>query len=528
MGEWKPFKKKSFACLVFFLLTATLLLPQVTGEQGVSSKPLNENHAPGLTDRFRYHRVTEELMNHRINRNGFLEGFLNIEIHTRCDATEKSRKLSLFTPDAIDIDNNNATGIDGKDIEAQVILFPWIELEPDIAIGFIVSLSVQRLGEEIKDKNVSVSLNITIGDTRIQLGYLSPDKPGNEVPESVTTTFMPLLYPFQQGIGFRLALIPQYDNGDQGNKTITLYACYSRENMERGFSLTFDPAIETQMEFKPAKEEGQWQYTFYRFGEIESKVTAMVEKTKDGKEKKVTVIINKLPKEMTFSLQVSPFTKGGGTLLYESTSTFDVDMRVETDELGICRYATIRRTPRRLYATWEPSLVNGSYLLSTESEGTTFILQDNLVDPIINLTVRNLQTIDLRATWNLTQPGNFTLIKTGGLNVNLLFTLDEWRANINTELTAELLSVSWHLNVSGHMGVDTNWDPATTTTIEIRSDELGFKITAETLKAEDFLLQWVLWPPQEWDISWSGEIDFFSLAIDIFVEGSWYHLWPPT
>lgn len=126
--------------------------------------------------------------------------------------------------------------------------------------------------------------------------------------------------------------------------------------------------------------------------------------------KKVTTVVNKLPKEMTFSLQVSPFTRGGGMPLYESTSTFDVELRVETDELGICGYATIQRTPRRLYATWESSLVNGWYLLSTESDGTTFTLQDNLVednlvDPLINLTVRNLQTIDLHATWNLTQPG---------------------------------------------------------------------------------------------------------------------------
>lgn len=201
---------------------------------------MNENYDAGLTDRFRYHRVTEELMSHKVNGNGFLDGFLNI--HTRCAATEKSGKLSLFTLDAIDIDNDNTTGVNRKDIKVQAILFPWIELEPDIALGFIVSLSVQRLGEEIKDKNVSVSLNITIGDIRIQLGYLSSDKPGNEVPESLTATFMPLLHPLQQGIGFRLALIPHYDNAE-GNKTITLYARHGRENIERGFSLTFDPVV---------------------------------------------------------------------------------------------------------------------------------------------------------------------------------------------------------------------------------------------------------------------------------------------
>lgn len=80
---------------------------------------------------------------------------------------------------------------------------------------------------------------------------------------------------------------------------------------------------------------------------------------------------------------------------------------------------------------------------------------------------------------------DFTLIKTGGLNVNLLFMLfilHEWRANINNELTAELLSLSWYLNVSGYMGVDTNWYPATATTVEVRSEELGFMLTAEIFK----------------------------------------------
>ncbi|HEC81962.1 MAG TPA: hypothetical protein ENI42_06025 [Thermoplasmatales archaeon] len=445
-------------------------------------------------------------------------------VHTECDGVEVSKQLRWNVYEGFNVDNDNGTGVNGMDVEVKYIVFPWVEFEPDFAVGMIFSLSVNRLGEEVKNKNLTVSLDATVGGTKVEVGYWSPNESGNVVPDSVTLTFMPLYYPLE-GLGFRLALLPNYSSGVE-NKTLVLFADYKRSEVERRYSIRFDPAVETQVEFKPTKSEGKWRYTFIRFSEIETLVTTVVKNVVGSSEKETTLVIDKLPEEMSFYLQTTPFTSEGGMFLYESTNTFNVNLQVVSSDVGVCRYITLLNTPRRLEAKWVPNRLNGSYSLSVESNNTRFMLRDSVFDPSVNLTVSNLHDVDLRAFWNLSQPGNFTLTKSRGLVADLSFKLGDWHADVNTRLTSERLFLSWYLNVSGYMFVDTDWEPATTTEVEISSEDLGFRVSAETLKAEDFLIQWVLWPPEDWDLSWSGEIDFVDLSIDIFSEGSWYHLWP--
>lgn len=453
-------------------------------------------------------------------------GFFSATLHTECDGVNVSRELKWNVYEPVNVDNDSGTGVNGMDVEVKYIVFPWVEFEPEFAVGMIFTLSVNTIGEEVKDKNLTVYLDVTIGGSRIELGYQSPNETGNEAPDSVTVTFMPLYYP-REGVGFRLALLPNYVD-DVENKTLVLFADYHREEVERRFSVRFDPAVEAQAEFKPVKSKGKWRYSFMRFSDVETIVTATVKNIVGSTEKRTTLIIDKLPEEMSFSLQVTPFTSEGGMFLYESTSIFNVKLQVISNETGVCKYITLLNTPRRVKAKWNPARLNGSYSLSVESNNTRFMLRDTPIDPTVNLTVTALQNIDLAATWNLSQPGNFTLTKGEGLLVDLNFKIGDWHAKVNSRLTSEKLSLSWYLNVSGYMFIDTDWQPVATTNAEIRSEDLGFRVSAETLKAEDFLLQWVLWPPQEWNLSWSGEIDFVDLNIDIFSEGSWYHLWPPS
>ncbi|KAA0007501.1 MAG: hypothetical protein FE035_01640 [Thermoplasmata archaeon] len=504
--------------VVFVMLISTLFASTLVNAD--VSQDFNTSFSKKLVEKPSTVRLIERLSERSVSSNNLFGAV----VHINCDGVKVSKELKWNTYKAIDVDKNNTTGVNGMDVEVKYIVFPWVEFEPEFAVGMIFSLSVNRLGKEVKNKNLTVSLNTTIGGTKVEVGYMSPNETGNEVPDSVTVTFMPLYYPMEC-VGFRLALLPNYRSGVE-NKTLVLFTNYERENTEKGFSVKFDPAVETQVEFKPTKSEGEWKYTFMRFSEVETLVTAKVKNVVGSSEKETTVIVDKLPEEMSFSLQLTPFTSEGGVFLYESTNVFNVKLEVISSETGVCKYITLLNTPKKVEAKWNPMRLNGSYSLSVVSNNTRFMLRDTPFNPAVNLTVTAVQDLDLMATWNLSQPGNFTLTKSRGLVANLDFKIGDWYAKVNSRLSSDKLFLSWYLNVSGYISIDTDWQPASTTNVEMRSESRGFKVSAETLKAEDFLLQWVLWPPQEWNLSWSGEIDFVDLNIDIFSEGSWYHLWP--
>ena len=518
-------KKRKFTILVVIMMVCTMLISGVAGSIAISSPVSGDDvigeNGSGLSDRFQYHRIIED-MNNRENEKNLLNGLFDVVIHTKCGDVEKSKELDWVRVDKIDVDDDDGTGIDGKDIEIKYLIFPWMEFEPDLAVGAIFSITIDRITEDIKDENFTVTLETTFGESEVQVGYWSPDTEGNEVPDSVTVSLMVLYYPFQKGIGYKLALIPDYDGGND-NKEIVMLANYCRGDIERDFSIKFDPAIETQIEYKPTRSEGVWQYEFIRFSESDSTVTTTLRKVDGAEERKTTFVIDKLPKEMSFMLEFSPLAQGGGKLLYESDEMYDTELRIETDFPGECKYAIVKNTPRRISAEWNPSLLNGFCSIDIESEGTDFILKDSLIDPDVNLSINNLGSSDLTATWNLSQPGSFTLVKTPGTGVDIHLKMYDWIANISAEMTSEYLSFSWYLDMSGFLAIDTNWDPVAAVEIEIRAEGIGIGIIAEPLRAEDFYLEWTVSPLQ---IDWQGFIDPLSMDIYLFLESiGWIQIW---
>ena len=99
-------------------------------------------------------------------------GLLSSTVYTNCNGAEKSTDVSFGVLNAIDVDNNPNTGLNGADIRVQFLLLPWIEFDPTLAIGGLFTINVERLGEEIKDADFRVALEVKL-DTDISTHWVS-------------------------------------------------------------------------------------------------------------------------------------------------------------------------------------------------------------------------------------------------------------------------------------------------------------------------------------------------------------------
>lgn len=524
--------KNSVVILLAVLLASASLLPSVAGSVHsyfLDNEKRTTDSISSPSNNFRNrigsNWLIKNILNKVENYRGQKSGLFNCVIHTRCGEIEKSTEIGFYAINGINVDNNDDTGRDGIDIEVQYLLIPWIELDPDLAIGLNFLINVQRVGDDIKDEDFSIAMEI--GQNDIRVGYESPTSIENEIPNYASVSFMLLFYLHERTSGFRFTLDPMYSSGME-NKKLVLFGEYNGETEQRRFSFEFDPAIKTQVEVKSSVIQGRWQYQFKRESSGDSKLTVRFTTIQNDIVKTVTIVVDQLPQELSFTLHLTPLIKGGGQLIYESSKMYDIELRIESDEIGACRYATLHNTPTKIVAEWTPILLGGSYHIAIESDGTTeFILQDSLTDPTVKLTVSDLSTVDLEAFWNLSNPGDFTVVKTTGISANLEINIDPWTVNIDSQLTAEHLALGWLLDVSGYLELDTNWQPISTIDLTIVSGEVGLRTVSEKLKTEDFRLSWTLWPPQEFDISRTGEIDISSIAeIWVYFLGTWTRIWP--
>ncbi len=525
----KSILKSSFVILIVVLLMGTTFSSGAVDSKSIFSndkeKAFVDNPSPSTGSEYRFNAVSfiRNIFSKSANGQNQQGGLFTSTIHTECDGIKKSTDITFGAFNDINVDNDENTGEDGNDIRVQYLLLPWIEFEPVITIGILFTVSIERIGEEVKDRNFNITVEALDGD--INIGFWSPSEAGNEIPDSTRISFMFLFNPFEKISGFRFYINPEYSTGAE-DKKIVLFANYNDEGMQRSFSFEYDPPIETQITVISTREEGQWQYNFNRKSSLDSKVTARF-KTSQGENEKETIFsIDKLPVDLSFSLELTPFGEEGGQFIYESSEMYDIELMVITSELGVCKYATMRNTPTKIFAEWTPTLMDGSYSISIESDGTDFILKNSLINPTITLTVNNIENIDISASWNLTNPGDFTVEKNSELDIDLEFKIGEWIAKLNAKPTANYLSTSWLIDVTGYLRIDTNDQSLSTIDLLIKGGDLGLKIIGESFKAEDFSLGWTLWPPIEWDLDVSGKLNFLSLAIEIFLNGNWHHLWP--
>ena len=530
MKEKSRIWKNIIVMLVVVTLASATIIPSVIGksypthdENEKSAIKNNVSPLNNLKERSGFIRLFQNIVNKISTIKPRPLSILSGMVHTNCDGIEESTELSFWSSKDIDVDKDQGTGVNGKDIRVQYRLAPWLEFDFDIGLGLTFILTVERLGEEIKDSDFSVSFEIL--DNDINMGYRSPSETGNEIPDQTQVSFTIFFYLFARTRGFEIAINPEYDGGNNGKK-IVLSAGYNRETPNREVSIEFDPAIQIKAGFVSTKKQGVWNYKFYRESSQSSKVTSTFTINENGYAKDVTLIVDQIPKEISFDLGVTPFTYGGGQLLYESSESYDINLQVDSTELGICRYAFLQNTPKRIYARWIPLLNNGEYHIEIESEGTNFYLRDSETNPIINFEVNGLETIDIDAYWNLTNPGDFIVYKNNDLKVELDFNIESWVAQLDAEPIAKKISTSWDIASTGYLTFDTDWEPFSTVDLLIKGALAGLHINSQTFKSDDFAVHWTLWPPQDIYVYFTGLVDFVSIAIDVYLFNQWVHLWP--
>ena len=114
------------------------------------------------------------------------------------------------------------------------------------------------------------------------------------------------------------------------------------------------------------------------------------------------------------------------------------------------------------------------------------------------------------------------------MNADIDLQIGEWTATVDTRFETEYVKLDWDLGISGYIKIDTNDEPLIAADILVMGPNNGFKTVGEGLTAEDFEIYWTLWPPREWDLTINGYLYFMYISIDIYSDGTWYHIWPLT
>ena len=446
--------------------------------------------------------------------------FLTGTIYTTCGSIQKTTTISFGSFNKIDVDNDVTTGVDGKDIQVQYVLLPAVDIDTHLKIGLLLLLSIERIGDEIKDDYFEISAHLF--DNSLILGYASPEKTQNEVPYLLQLSSFIFIKPEIGTAGVTFEINPYYDDAD--NKEITLFSSYTYENEKQSYNFRFEPSVHKEVTIETTNQANTIRYSF-AYGAA-TKLIATIQKGLNSQPKETIVTIDSLPVTGSFSLGITPFRTGGGHILYESDESYQTDVIIESEEMGVCKYAFIQNLPSYFYATWDPAKNNGFLSVDIDSQGTNFQLVNSLSNPTITLMVHDIEQIGFTSYWNFTNPGDFTIHKDQSFHIDLHVLIDDWEASIDAEPTAQDIYVEWLTDITGYLSYDTNFQPLTSIDLLIKGSDLGIRTEGEYFKADDFSLEWALWPPIEFNIEKSGTIDFTALVIEIYLNGTWYHLWP--
>ena len=85
----------------------------------------------------------------------------------------------------------------------------------------------------------------------------------------------------------------------------------------------------------------------------------------------------------------------------------------------------------------------------------------------------------------------------------------------------EYFEIRWDIGSSGSIYLDTDWQPFSTITFEILHVSSGNKIEiySESIKAQNWMVQWTAWPPEEWNLQFSGSLQMYCIDIWITLNG---------
>jgi len=454
-----------------------------------------------------------------------IEDLLTSRITTQLNSHEKTTNVIFGATNNIDIDDDENTGINGEDISIKYLILPTLSTSPDLEIGLRFSLTINRLNDDLKDEDFQLSAQMF--NNTVEVGYNTSNQLTNEIPQSMDLS-VSIFYNIGQGtIGLSIGSDPTYQ-GSADDMSLNIYGTYNKEPMKRTLAYSLSPAVGTQATLSSTPSEDTWEYRFSREAStIEPTLSMKLSTITDTENKETTVELNPLPESISFTLTTEPFQTTGGSIVYESQSSHDVDMLITTEQFNAAKYVEISTLPQSFSVQWIPTQLNGYLHLDVTSTGSTLRITDDLLNPEIEMSLSQVDELDITTTWNLTNPGVLLIEKNPSLTIDIYIEIQDWVATLEAQPTAEKIDVGWYINSSdGYIQLDTDWEQLSTIDLLIEGPNLGLNTEASTFQAENFQINWTLWPPSEFNLQRTGNLFFLSLSIDISINGNWYHIWP--
>jgi len=169
-----------------------------------------------------------------------------------------------------------------------------------------------------------------------------------------------------------------------------------------------------------------------------------------------------------------------------------------------------------------------------KKEGDKFVWDGNiyLANHIVFSKLKNNEWKDLDAQWNLQgqekwikfeRDPDFDLkIKLSSVDI-LGFT---FTSEINL-MNAEYIEIKWDIGVIGQISIDTDWEYIASINLVVGPDYgIGLDLTVNSLRAQNWRVEWTAWPPAEWNVITYGSIQGVGINIDVYYNGEWHHVWP--
>ncbi len=473
---------------------------------------------------------------HRVARLGTGGGLslapqmIRAHVHTTCAGVEKNVSLVNAVLQPINVDGDDETGENGKDIRVRFFPFPDVG-EQDV--GWVLSLSsvleVERLGTGIEadDFEIELFLHLSLdtfgyGQHTIRLGYSSAEGESVPVKEQVIFTVAPYVF-YDHPPVFAVSHAPRFSGPASDVTLIASYdGSFGGSEHHHQASIAYAPAVEATTMFTPHMDTQQLDFTLSRSASQDTAITLGYAGELNGEGTDLTLAVDALPAEMSFSLG---YARAGntGTLEYESSSEFNVTLTVSMDRLDVMGSLQVQYLPTRFRATWTPKLDGGHVNLSTNAAKTKLLVADDVDDPSLYFSVTNMST-STSLSWGIGQEGYLEL-NTAETGPHVQF---GWKkSSIDLEMNAWLrtasLSLGWCIQQNGTISIDTGdaWMSSYSLNFTMGSN-VGLRLAASLLRADAYTAAWTVWPP---DISTSGSIQLVgNISFAVMFNGDWYEI----
>ena len=466
-----------------------------------------------------------------VKKLNILPKMFDMHIYTKCGDVEKNTSIIYGLLFPIDVDDNSNTGENGKDIKVRFLILPYLSQKNfGWVLSFSIVMDVERLGNEIKDEDFEIYAYFHLsledygyGDHEFCIGYSSPEGKGLPRNDILLLTIYPYLM-YDKNPDFILQNTPVFDGEESDMDVMARYSGnFGGNTFDHNVAISYQPAIPSTIKFTPDFSISKINTSISRTADKDTTLTLKYNGKTNDEEMGVALTIDKIPREMTFSILYNIFGPSGenGMIDYESSSEFNVTLTVGVSKIGLMGTMRLEYLPRHFAAEWSGRVYGGYINVSVNSQLTKFIICDDIDNPSVYFSISNI-TNSANFSWGMDQ-GGYIELRSGheGPKTDFYRILGSMRVEMISEMKTDYLFLSWNIDREGYVTLDTNGNWLNEFSFNFTIDNnVGLLIGASFLKADNFRAEWVTWPP---NFQLSGDKNFIgNIVFSVMLGGAWY------